>query len=745
MSLARFIYVKLPASVAISNLSKWEYEMTRNVWIYSLMSLAILVTNGTQPQKALGQDGENKVASRSILLKLWHGPYGGVPPWRTIDPHEFVEAFDAAIKMSTQDIDRIANNLEPATFANTIVAMEEAGRALARISIVFSVYTSNLNIGPVPDIERVVMPKLSQHNDSIMQNEKLFARVASIYEGQELKQLTLAQRRLVTDRYKDFVRQGAKLNVENKAKLSQINSQLASLFTRFGQNVLADEGLVTIIRDKSQLAGLPESVVEAMGTAGKEYAEDGDSSPVWVVTNTRSSMEPVLNYATDRKLRERIWRTYYDRGDNGDDRDNNEVISLILTLRAERALLLGYETHAHWRLEPQMAKKPENAMKLMMQVWPKAVERVKEEVADMQAIADREGSGITMEPWDYRFYAEKVRKDKFDLDFNDVKPYLQLEKLREGMMWAAGQLYDLEFTQVTDVPVFHPDVRVWEVTRQGEHVGLWYFDPFARRGKRSGAWMNAYRKQENIHSRISPIVSNNSNFVKGKPGEPVLISWDDAITMFHEFGHALHGLCSDCQYPSQSGTDVARDYVEFPSQLNEHWLSTPEILENFALHCETGQPIPAELLKKIENAATFNQGFATVEYLSSALIDMKLHLAGYVRIDPDQFERDALAELNMPREIVMRHRTPHFSHIFSSDAYSAGYYSYLWSDALTADAAGVFEEAGSFFDKPTAKSLYGNIMSVGDTIDPAEAFRRFRGRDVDTKALLRKRGFPVDE
>jgi peptidyl-dipeptidase Dcp len=455
-------------------------------------------------------------------------------------------------------------------------------------------------------------------------------------------------------------------------------------------------------------------------------------------------MEPVLTYAQNRALREKVWRTYYNRGDNGDEHDNNQIISAILKLRAERALLLGYPTHAHWRVETEMAKNPENAMNLLMQVWPKCVARVKQEVADMQAVADREGAGITIEPWDYRYYAELVRKEKYDLDFNQVKPYLQMEKLREGMMWAAKKLYGFEFRQVRDVPVFHPDVRVWEVTRNGAHVGLWYFDPYARQGKRSGAWMNAYREQENFDYPVTPIVSNNSNFVKGKPGEPVLISWDDAVTLFHEFGHALHGLCSNCQYPSQAGTSVPRDYVEFPSQLNEHWLPTPELLKQFAVHYQTGQPMPAELLEKIERAATFNQGFATCEFLASALIDMKLHLAGNVPIDPDRFESDTLRELGMPKEIVMRHRTPQFSHVFSSDGYSAGYYSYLWSDALTADAAEVFEESGGYYDPAIAKSLYDNVMSVGDTIDPAEGFRKFRGRDVDTKALLRKRGFPLD-
>ena len=703
--------------------------------------LVVLMTTNCLSDLVVGQNGDQKMAN-NILLAEWEGPYGGVPPWKSIDVDKFISSFDAAIEMSTADMEAIANNPEPPSFENTIVALEKAGKALDRLQTLFGVHSSNLNVGPISDIQAAVAPKLSRHSDSVTQNEKLFARIEAVYNSEDKKNWSLAQQRLVDDYYKSFVRQGAKLNVGDKRRLAEINSELASLFTQFSKNVLDDEdGPITLIEDKSKLTGLPESTVEAMAAAATKRDHDG----AWVVTNTRSSMEPFLTYADDRELREAVWRQYYNRGDNGDERDNNEIITAILKLRAERALLLGYETHAHWRLEPQMAKTPENTMKLMLQVWPKAVERVKEEVRDMQAVADEEGAEITIEPWDYRYYAEKVRKAKYDLDFNEVKPYLQMEKLREGMMWAAGELYGFEFKQITNVPVFHPDVRVWEVLRDGEHVGLWYFDPYARRGKRSGAWMNAYRIQQNLGEPITPIVSNNSNFIKGKPGEPVLISWDDATTMFHEFGHALHGLCSQCEYPSQAGTSVARDYVEFPSQLNEHWLSTPEILKRFAVHYETGEPLPAELLEKIEKAATFNQGFATVEYLASALIDMKLHLAGNVMIDPDKFERETLAELGMPKEIVMRHRTPHFSHVFASDGYSAGYYSYLWSDALTADAAEVFEEAGTYYDDDIARSLFDNIMSVGDTIDPADGFKKFRGRDVDTSALLRKRGFPVDK
>lgn len=684
--------------------------------------------------------------TQSALLQTWSGPYGGVPPWHLVRPDEFVAAFEAAIEMATEEINAIANNPAPATFDNTFVPLEKAGGALDRLSSLFGVHSSNLNVGPMPDIEKQVNPRLSEFEDSVTQNKELFSRLAAVYEDEHFKNLSLAQRRLVKDRYDEMVRKGARLNNDDKARLSQINKRLASLFTSFSQNVLNDEqSYVTWIDKETNLAGLPQSVINAMANAAKDRGKEGDNKGNWAITNTRSSMDPFLTYSNVRPLREKVWRNYYNRGDNGDSHDNNSIIAEILKLRAVRAKMLGYKTHAHWRMEPTMAKTPDAALDLLMQVWPKAVKRVADEVADMQEIADGEGAGITIEPWDYRYYAEKVRKAKYDLDFNEVKPFLQLEKMREGMMWCAGEIYGLQFQPVFDVPIFYPDVRVWEVTDQnGKHVGLWYLDAYAREGKRSGAWMTDYRPQENIDEPITPIVSNNSNFIKAGDGEVVLISWDDATTLFHEFGHALHGLLSKVRYPSQSGTSVARDYVEFPSQLHEHWLSTPEVLNKFCVHYKTGKPIPEDLVAKIKKAATFNEGFATVEYLASALMDMRLHLAGDVDIDPDRFERENLAELGMPPQIVMRHRTPHFQHIFSGDAYSAGYYSYMWSDALTADAAEAFEEAGSYFDKETAQRLYESVMSVGDTIDPADGFRRFRGRDVDTRALLRKRGFPVE-
>ncbi len=683
----------------------------------------------------------------AAFIGAWEGPYGGVPPWDAIRPEFFDDAFDLAIAESEAEIEAIANNSEPPSFDNTIVALERAGKTLQRVAAMFGVHAGNLNVGPIPDLQRSVWPKLAAYQDRVTQHEGLFARIAHVYEqasaseggGSGGADLDDDQQRLLDDRYTDFVRRGAKLSAADKERLSAVNQELATVYTDFGQNVLHDENeIVTWVDDESRLDGLPATFVDSLASAAADRGRPGS----WAVLNTRSSMDPVLRYATDRGLREEVWRTYYSRGDHDGEHNNKPLISRILKLRAERAALLGYETHAHWRLEVAMAKTPETAMDLMMTVWDKARAQAEAEVADMERLA-----GMNIEPWDHRFYAEQVRKDRYDLDFNDVKPYLQLQNLVDAMLWCAGELYGLQFDQVDDVPAFHPDVTVYRVTgADGGLVGLWYLDPYAREGKRSGAWMTSYRVQENIDGPVSTLVSNNSNFIKAAEGGspegavPVLVAWDDAVTLFHEFGHALHGLLSDVRYPGQSGTAVARDYVEFPSQLNEHWLMTDEVLQRFCLHHETGEPIPPELVDRIKRAETFNQGFDTVEYLSAAIVDMQLHLAGDADIDPEAFERDALAELDMPPQIVMRHRMPHFAHVFSGDGYSAGYYSYLWSDALTADAAEAFTEAGGFFDAEVADRLRSSVLSVGDTVDPAEGFRAFRGRDVDTDALLRKRG-----
>jgi peptidyl-dipeptidase Dcp len=682
-------------------------------------------------------------ATANPLLAEWTGPYGGVPPFDQVVVADFQPALEAAMAENLAEVEQIANNPASPTFANTIEALERAGETLQRVRTIYGIWSSSMNTPEFLAVQREMAPRLAAFSDRITQNEALFRRIEAVYHAPEKAHLTPEQQRLVWLYYTNYVRGGAKLDAAPKARLSEINQRLAQLFTSFNQNVLADEtDHILVLEAETELAGLPQSLRDAASAE----AESRGLAGKWVITNTRSSMEPFLTYADRRDLRERGWRMWVDRGDMGDDNDTNVIIPEILALRAERAKLLGYETHAHWRLENTMARTPERTLELMEAVWTPAVARVREEVADMQAIARAEGSTITIEPWDYRYYAEKVRKDRYDLDQNEVKPYLQLERLRDGMFWVAGELFGFAFAPVTDVPVFHEDVRVWEVTDRasGKHVGLFYFDPYARGGKRSGAWMNAYRRQENFDRPVTTIVSNNSNFVKARPGEPVLISWDDAETLFHEFGHALHGLSSNVGYPSLSGTAVARDYVEFPSQILEHWLATPEVLQRFAVHYQTGEPIPQALVDRIESASTFNQGFSTTEYLAAALIDMKLHLAGDRPIDPDAFERETLAELGMPREIVMRHRTPHFGHVFGSDGYSAGYYSYLWSDVLTADAFEAFIEAGGPYDRDVAQRLHRHVFSVGNTVDPTEAYRAFRGRDAQIDALMRKRGFTAN-
>jgi peptidyl-dipeptidase Dcp len=678
--------------------------------------------------------------SDNPLLAKWEGPYGGVPPFDRVQIPLFKPALEQAMAEQLAEIDRIAKNSAAPDFQNTIVALEETGQTLDRVTTIYGVWGATMAGPEYQAVQREMAPKLAAFNDQITQNEALFKRIETVYNSPAKAKLTPEQQRLAWLYYTNFVRAGARLSPDAKKRLTEINQKLAGLFTKFSQNVLAEEtDQFLVLKSEEELAGLPQSLREAAAAAAESKKQPG----TWVIMNTRSSIDPFLTYSDRRDLREKAWRMFVNRGDNGGEHDNNAIITEILQLRAERAKLLGFPTHAHWRLQNAMAKTPERAMELMEAVWKPSVARVHEEVADMQALADKEGAKIKIEPWDYRYYMEKVRKAKYDLDQNEIKPYLQLEKLREGIFWVAGELFNFNFTPVTNVPVAHPDIRVWEVTDKTSkrHIGLWYFDPYARAGKRSGAWMNAYRSQERVNGEITTIVSNNSNFVKGKPGEPVLISWDDATTMFHEFGHALHGLSSNVTYPSLSGTAVARDYVEFPSQLLEHWLSTPEVLQRFALHYQTGKPIPQALVDKIKRSATFNQGFATVEYLSAALVDMKLHLAGDKKIDPDAFERETLTQLGMPKEIAMRHRTPQFLHVFANDGYSAGYYSYLWSDVITADAFGAFVEGKGPYDKSVAERLRKYIFSVGNTVDPAEGYRSFRGRDPKIDALMKKRGF----
>jgi glutamine synthetase adenylyltransferase/Zn-dependent oligopeptidase len=662
---------------------------------------------------------------RNVLLTPWPGPFGGTPPFDLVRVRDLKPALEAAMAEKLREIDEIATDPAPATFANTLEPLERCGRTFSRVNAIYEVWASSMNTGEFPAIEREMGPRIAAFHDAITQNPALFTRIESVYRQ-------TPGNRLCWHYYTNFVRAGAGLSPGAKLRVGAINESLAALFANFSQNLLAEEGHALYISDRADLAGLPEPQCAAAAVAAAERGRPG----AWAILNTRSATDPFLTYAERRDLRETVWRTFYNRGNNGGAHDNNAIITEILALRRERAQLLGYPTHAHWRLADSMAGTPENALALMMRIWPAAVARVREEVREM---------GTEVEPWDYRYYAEKVRQSKFDLDMNEVRPYLQLDRLREGMFWTAGRLYGFTFAELAGVPVANPDVRVWEVrSSTGRHVGLWYFDPYARAGKSSGAWMSEYRDQSNLDREIPPIVSNNTNFLKNAAAEPILLSWDEAVTLFHEFGHALHTLNSKVKYPSLSGTRVVRDFVEFPSQLTENWLATAELLSCFAVHNVSGEPMPAALVAKLKAARTFNQGFATVEYLAAALVDMKLHLAEEPVLDPEAFERQALRDLGMPKEIVMRHRTAHFAHAFAGDAYSAGYYSYLWAEVLDHDAFEAFVEAGDPFDKTVAKRLHDAIMSVGNSVDPAEAYRNFRGRDPKIDALLRARGFYVE-
>jgi peptidyl-dipeptidase Dcp len=679
-------------------------------------------------------------AEANPLLEEWTGPYGGVPAFDRMELEALKPALEAGMAENLAEIDAIASNPDPPTFENTLVAMERTGRDLDRVLTYWGIWRSNRSTPESREIQQEMAPRIAEHRSKIIQNRALFDRIEAVYESSEKASLRPDEERLVWLIYDGFARSGARLEGEARERYAAINQRLAELHSRFSNNVLADEESYVTYLTADKLSGLPESFVKAAAAAAAERGREGE----YAVTNTRSSMDPFLTFSDERELREKVWRNYYSRGDNGDEHDNNAIITEILELRDERVKLLGYDNYAQWRLENRMAKTPERAFELMETVWPAALARVEEEVADMQTIADADG--ITIEPWDYRYYAEKVRKAKYDLDSDEVKQYLQLGKLREAMFFVAGKLFDFDFSPVPKgrVPVFHQDVSVFEVTEKttGEHVGLWYLDPFARSGKRSGAWATTYRSHETFDGKKTVLSSNNSNFIKGAPGEPVLISWDDAETLFHEFGHALHSLSSRVAYPTlNSGV---RDFTELQSQLLERWLPTDEVIEKYLVHYKTGEPMPDELVARIKKAATFNQGFETTEYLACALMDMRYHMLDPTGIDPDGFEREALADLAMPREIPMRHRSTHFGHIFSSENYSAGYYGYMWADVLTADAAEAFEQSpGGFYDEDLARRLVDNLFAPRNSVDPADAYRAFRGRDARMEALMRDRGFPL--
>ena len=686
---------------------------------------------------------ETMKPEHNLLLQEWKGPYGGVPAFDQMNVSDIQAAVEKGMELNLSEIEAIANSSEAATFENTIAAMERSGAELDRVFSYYGIMSSNMSSPEFRDIQAILAPKLSEFSSSISQNKALFNRIKSVYDASLETPLEADQQRVVELTYKGFEMRGAELNAAKKERYAAIDKELSTLYNTFSDNVLHDEENYVTFLKADQLDGLSDGFIKSAAAIASEKGKEN----LFAITNTRSSMDPFLTYSTNRALRKQVWTNYYSRGDNGDEYDNNNLIAQILKLRRERVEILGYKNYAEWRLQDRMAKTPENALALMEAVWPASIARVHEEVADMQAVANSNGDTITIEPWDYRFYAEKVRVAKYDLNSDEVKQYLQLDKLRDAMFYVAGRLFNYEFTPVPDgsVPVFQEDVKVWEVTDKdsGVHIGLWYLDPYARQGKRSGAWATTYRSHTTFDGKKTVLASNNSNFVKPAAGEALLVSWDDATTFFHEFGHALHFFSSNVKYPTLNGG--VRDYTEFQSQLLERWLSTDEVINQFLVHHETGAVIPQELVAKIKKAATFNQGFDTTEYLASALMDMKLHLADPENIDIDAFEKQTLAELKMPTELPMRHRTPHFGHVFSGEGYATAYYGYMWADVLTADAAEAFQEApDGFYDKEVAQRLVKYLFEPRNSMDPAEAYKMFRGRDAKIEALMRDRGFPLN-
>lgn len=673
---------------------------------------------------------------RAELLQPWTGQYDGVAPFDRVTPAKLREAILEGIELQRADINAIANNPEAPTFANTLVALELAGEPLDRALNLMGVMTSNIGGEQWDALDTETAPLLSAASDEITFNPQLFARIKAVADGAGAAGLNAEQTRLAERRRDAYVRNGAALDAAGKAELGRINTALSTAFTGFGQKVVADENTWTLFANEAQVAGLPDSNKAAAAGAARSRNLTG-----WAIVNTRSSVDPYLTFADDRAGREQVWRKFVMRGDNGDRNDTKATIAEILKLRQQRARLLGFANHAEWRMQDTMAKTPSAAEGLMARVWEPAKARVAEEVADMRAIA-----GHDIEPWDYLYYAEKVRKQKYDLDQNELKPYFELSAVKRGAFDMAGRLYGYSFTPLPKgaVATFHEDVEVFEVRdaqRDNRLVGLFYSDDFARPGKRSGAWMTSYRSFSRVDGAKVILASNNNNFTKPEPGQPVLISLDDAETLFHEFGHALHYLSSEVSYPSYGNTP--RDFVEYPSQVHEHWVLSRPILDGFMRHYQTGEAMPQALVDKVQTSSTFNQGYATVSYLSSALVDMDLHTQATPPTDIAAFERDSLARFGMPKEIVMRHRLPQFNHLFTSDAYSAGYYSYLWSEVMDADTWALFEEKG-VFDAETARRYKTIILAPGNTTDRAEAYRAFRGRDPDVAALLRVRGFPVN-
>lgn len=661
----------------------------------------------------------------------WTAPFGA-PPLDRIAPEHFPAAYDRALAEHSAEIGTIAANREPPSFDNTVLALEKSGKLLTRLEGVFGNLTSAATNEALQAIELEMAPRLSAHWSAILMHPVLFARLDALYQKRAGLGLDAESLRVLERYHLDFVRAGAQLNAPGRERLAAIGQRLAVLGTQFCQNVLGEEEDWSLPLNQAQMAGIPQGVRDAAAATAASLKLDAP----FAITLSRSSAEPFLQFADDRGLREQLWRAWTARGDNGNARNNKALITEMLALRSERAALLGYENFAAFKLADSMAGTPQKARALLEDVWEPARKRALEERNALQGLIARQGPNFRLAPWDWRYYAEKLRQEKYDFDAEQLHPYFQLANLIEAAFFTAQKLFGLSFHERRDIPVYHPDVRVWEVRRQDTAIGLFYGDYFARAGKQSGAWMSSFRDQQKLDGEVLPIITNNSNFSKS---DPCLLSFDDAVTLFHEMGHALHGLLSKVRFPRLSGTNVARDFVELPSQLFEHWLEEPAVLERFARHYQTGEPIPKALLEKLLAARNYGQGFATVEFLASALIDMDFHTLP-PGSDPKAAQAATLARIAMPEEIVPRHGAPHFTHVFGGDGYAAGYYAYLWSEVLDADGFKAFEETQDPFDPATAQRLYQFIYSVGGTRDFAAAYRDFRGRDPKVEALLEGRG-----
>jgi peptidyl-dipeptidase Dcp len=696
-----------------------------------LVPALLLAACTTAPEKAKTEGGRV-----NPFLEAWNTPFG-VPPFDKIKDSDYLPAFTEAIAAKRKEVAAITNSTAEPTFENTLVALDGAGKLLEKVGGVFFNLTSADTNDTLQKIAQEVAPKLSALHDDIMMNDKLFKRVDAVYKQRDKLNLNPEQLRLVTETWKDFVRGGANLNSEDKAELKDINQKIAVLELTFGDNVRKEVNRFKMVIDKkSDLAGLPDTVVEAAAEAAK--GEKGK----WVFTLDKPSMLPFLTYSKNRPLREKIFKAYINQCNHGDELDNKANIVKLVNLRLERAKLLGYKSHAAYVLEDNVAKTPENVYKLLNQIWKPTMETAKREVADMQKIINREGGKFKLQPWDWWFYSEKVRKAKYDLDDAELRPYFELETVRKGAFMVANKLYGITFTPRPDIPVYQKDVKAYEVKEaDGTTIGIYYADNFPRPSKRGGAWMNAYRPQHRENGKnILPIISNVTNFTKPTATIPSLLSLDEVQTLFHEFGHALHGLLSNCTYRKLAGTSVPRDFVEMPSQFMENWATDPQILKLYAKNYETGKVIPDSLIKKIQNAGKFNQGFITGEYMAAAYLDMDWHtITAPFEGNPMDFEKKSMEKIHLIPEIVERYRSPYFRHAFAG-GYDAGYYSYIWAAVLDADAFAAFKEHG-LFDPATAKSFRDNVLSRGNTEDPMVLYRRFRGRDPKVDALLKRKGF----